>query len=137
MKKLLPTSSKWKRILTEIYRHSPNGYIETHDSKFMSDKHPLAIKLKIKGLELGYSIGFLRENKLIKDTDTLEPLNEFSINPDWFNRIYLTEKGFNLAFEIEKQWREIKEKKRFEELQRWMVILTAILVLSNIINIIF
>ena len=137
MKKILSSSSKWKLILLEIYRHSPNGYIETHNSKFMDDKHPLAVKFKIKGLRLGYSIGFLRKNKLIGDTNPLEPLNEPAINPEWFNMIYLTEKGFNLALEIEKQIREMREKERFEKLQKWIVILTAILVLSNIINILF
>ena len=137
MKNPFPIANNWKKILLEIYRHSPNGYLETHNSKFWDDKHPLARKLNILGSELGISIGFLRENKLVEDTNPLEPLNEAQLNPNWFNRIYLTEKGFNVVFELDKQFREIREKKRFERLQLLMIILTGVLALASVVNIFF
>jgi len=137
MKNHFLVAHQWKRILLEIYKHSPNAYLENHNSNFWDDKHALAKRLNILGSELGISIEFLRENKLIEDTNPLEPMNEYAINPDWSNLIYLTEKGFNVVFELDKQFREIKEKKRFERLQRWIIILTAVLAFTGVVNIFF
>ena len=135
MKKSLSKSSKWKQILLGIYRQSPHGFIETHNSNFLNDNHILAKEHHLTGMDLGNCIGFLREHELIKDTNPFEPLNHPQINPAWFNQILLTEKGFNVALELDKQFRGIREKRRFENLQKWLIGLTSILALSSIGNI--
>ena len=94
MKKPFSKSSKWKQILLGIYGQSPHGFIETHNSNFLNDNHILAKEYYLTGMDLGDCIRFLREYELIKDTNSFEPLNPPQLNPNWFNQILLTEKGF-------------------------------------------
>jgi len=135
--KKIPTGSNWKKVLLEICIYSPHNYGESHKVRFYDGAHPLAKKLKISGYELGLAISFLRDHGLIKDRSQLNPLDEEPINPYWSNMVSLTEKGFNVALEVDKQLRDIAEKKRFERLHLWLVILTGLLVLSSLINIFF
>lgn len=135
--KKISTGSNWKKVLLEIYIHSPHNYGESHKVKFYDGAHPLAKKLKISGYELDLAISFLRNHELIKDRSQLNPLDEEPINPYWSNMVSLTEKGFNVALEVDKQFREIAEKKRFEMLQLLLVIVTIVLAITGIINIFF
>ena len=126
--------NNWKRVLLEIYRQSPNGYIENHEQRFMDDKHILAKRLNIKGMGLGFAIGFLREHKLIEDSNPWEPLNDLVFNQNWHNQIRLTEKGFNVSFELEKQRREIRDRKNNTEMQMSIVLLTFLIALTEVTN---
>ncbi|VVB79526.1 Uncharacterised protein [uncultured archaeon] len=119
----------WKKVLLEIYRHAPGKYCSSGKMSYWDDQHDLAKRLRIKGHELGESISFLEDNKLTRLN--IQSYKEYS---DWVD---LTEKGFNIALELEKQSREVREKKRVDLLQLWLVILTAILAISAIVNILF
>ena len=98
--KYIPTGSNWKKVLLEIYSHSPHNYGEAHKVRFCDDTHPLAKKLKITGNELGLAISFLKDNKLIKSNNEITPLNAEQINPNWSNMIFLTNKGFEIASKL-------------------------------------
>ena len=135
MKNPFPSANNWKRILLDIYGHCPNVYFENHRVNFWDDKHFLAKKLNLKGSEVGISIEFLKKNGLIEDKNHFTPLKVKPLAPEWQNNISLTEKGFNVALELDKQAREIREKKRFEKLQWAIIILTAVLAVTGASNI--
>ena len=101
--KFVPTGSNWKRVLLEIYNHAPHSYGESHQIGFYDDNHYIAKKLKITGYELGLAISFLRDNKLIKDNNSLTPLNHPKIDANWSNMIFLIDRGFDVAVKLENQ----------------------------------
>lgn len=125
---IFPNAKNWKRVLLYLYRHCPNVYFENSQITFWNDNHILAQDLKMRGSDLGICIEFLRKNELMKD-------NSSPINPkDYQNNISLTKKGFDVAFELEKQEREIEEKKRSEMGQVFTLFLTLILALTSLLT---
>lgn len=92
----IPSGNYWKLILHEIYRHKPNSYGEGigSDAGVSSDRHPLAVKLRIKGALLMHGISFLVEQKLIERKMQGK-------DKDWRSTLELTEKGFNVALKNE------------------------------------
>ncbi|HDZ61442.1 MAG TPA: hypothetical protein ENH46_07045 [Candidatus Pacearchaeota archaeon] len=89
-----PTGSHWKKILNEIYNHSPNSWCESNKMGRNEDNHPLARKFKISGHELMLGISFLEDHKLI---ETIKGNGK-----EYWAFWKLTEKGFNVALENEK-----------------------------------
>ncbi len=116
----------WKKILLEIYRFAPGSWGDSISMNRYDDRHPLAKKLDLRGHELGDSIVFLEEQKLI----TPNVSSKVNHVIQWF----LTEKGFNVALELEKQLREIKVENRNEKLQLFTLYLTIILVSTSMVN---
>lgn len=122
--KEIATAKNWKRVLMEIYRFAPNQIGDSIKIHKYHDNHHLAKKLKITGQELGNTIAFLEDQKLI---NTLVS----SFSSSWS----LTEKGFNVAIELEKELRDIGEKKMNHEIQLSLLFLTFILSSNGILNI--
>ncbi len=118
--KFFPTGNSWKKVLLEIYNNSPHSYGESHKINFNDDNHLLAKKLKLTGYELMLSISFLRDNNLIEDSHSKEPLDHPAINPVWHNSISLTKKGFYVAVKLEN---EINNQKT----QNVVMIFTAVI----------
>lgn len=96
----VPTGSKWKQILLLIYEKSPHQYLQSNFIGYNDDNHPIAKKLKISGQELILGISFLRDNKLVKETN-IDALN--LIDKNWSSALLLTDKGFDLAIKLENQ----------------------------------
>ena len=126
MENTLFPANNWKRVLLKIYSIFPNLYYEENKIKFSSDNHDLAKRLKISGEELWSCLIFLDSNGLVE----IAHLGKERI-------VSFTEKGLDFALEIEKQFREIREKKRFEVLQWLMITLTGVLALASVVNIFF
>lgn len=124
--KFIPAGSNWKKVLLEIYSHSPHQYSESNKVRFDDDRHILARNLKISGYELMLAISFLRENKLIKDSPN-QPLDQF--NPSWTNPLYLTEKGFEVASKLE-------EQENSQRTQNVIIIFAAITAFTGFISLI-
>lgn len=95
----VPSGSNWKKILYEIYKKAPHMYGHGMGTSFFDDSHPLAIKLKIKGQELGLGISFLKDNGLIEDQGDKIPL---AVGGTWSSKLILTKKGFDVILDIEK-----------------------------------
>lgn len=89
------TATNWKRTLKEIYDFAPNNWGESNKISKYEDRHPLAKKLKIRGQELGNTISFLEDQKLIK-TNISNP-------KDYAAQWIITEKGFNVVQEIQRE----------------------------------
>lgn len=125
---IFPNAKNWKRVLLYLYRHCPNVYFESSQISFWSDNHILAQDLKMRGTDVGICIEFLRKNGLMKDD--VPPVN----TKEYQNNISLTEKGFNVAFELEKQERESTEKRENEKKQFFTLFLTLILASTSMLN---
>lgn len=89
------TAANWKKILKEIYDFAPNNWGESHNVSKYDNSHELAKKLKISGQELGNTISFLEDQKLIK--------TNVSNRKDYSAQWIITEKGFNVALDIKKE----------------------------------
>lgn len=79
------TNQNWVKVLDEIWKYAPNRYgrgIRGYD-----DSHPLAIRLKITGYELGLIASFLEEQHLIE------------YDQQQRNWIQITTKGFDVAMQ--------------------------------------
>jgi len=79
------TNQNWVKVLDEIWKYAPNKY--GRGSRGYDDSHPLAIRLKITGYELGLIASFLEEQSLI-EYDQQE-----------YNWIQITSKGFDVAMQ--------------------------------------
>ena len=109
------TASNWKKVLKEIYDFAPNKWGESNKVSKYDDAHDLAQRLKISGQELGHAISFLEDQKLIKTNIS---------NPKEYSAYWLiTEKGFNIA-------REIQTERRNAVQQLTIIFLTYILALT-------
>jgi hypothetical protein len=108
-------NSEWKEILLIIYKFSPNQY--GWGNKGFTKDHNLVKKSKIDPKNVMLSISFLEENNLIYSPN--KNTNLFSI----------TEKGFNVAFELEKQLLSAS-------INLTMIIFTALLVFSALVNLV-
>lgn len=80
------TNQNWVKVLDEIWKYAPNKYGRGIKG-YYDDSHPLAVKLKIKGYELGLIASFLTEQDLI----------EYDIQEH--NWIRITPKGFDVAMQ--------------------------------------
>lgn len=118
-KQKYPDGSNWKKILNEIYNHSPNSWCESNKCGRNDDNHPIAKKLKISGQELMLGISFLEDHKLIE--------NVRGNRKDYWAFWKLTEKGFNVVLENQKQ-------DSSERLQEIIAIGTVVLVLITLSN---
>ncbi len=140
MKGNVPTGGNWKNVLLEIYRFAPGNYGESHKVNFWDDQHTLAKKFGINGQELGLAIAFLEDNKLIEKQGTSGiGLDSEQINPNWSRSVILTEKGFNVVIELEKQKREgmmLDVQKKQAYFSRLLMLATIILALGTVLNII-
>lgn len=119
--KLLTPNVSWKKILLGIYTMSPTKVLASSWDSFNNDEDILACALKIKGDELYYGLLFLRDNGLVK----LEKLNS---NEEANPILNLTEKGFNVALELENQ-------RSNKNMQFGIAIFTAVLAMSAFIEI--
>ena len=79
------TNQNWVKVLDEIWKYAPNRY--GRGTKGYNDSHPLAIRLKITGYELGLISSFLEEQKLIE------------YDQQQHNWIEITPKGFDVALQ--------------------------------------
>jgi len=110
------TASNWKRVLKEIYDFAPNNWGESKKVSKYDDTHDLAKRLKISGQELGNTMSFLEDQKLIKTNVS---------NPKEYSAFWIiTEKGFNIAREI-----QIEKMNAFQ--QTTIIFLTFILALTT------
>jgi len=125
---IFPNAKSWKRVLLYLYRHCPNVYFESSQISFWHDNHILAQDLKMRGSDLGICIEFLKKNELMKDN--VPPVN----TQEYQNNISLTKKGFDVAFELEKQKRESIEKRENEKKQFFTLFLTLILASTSMLN---
>lgn len=113
------TAANWKKVLKEIYGFAPNNWGESNKMNKYDNNHELAKKLKISGQELGNTISFLEEQKLIKTNIS----NKKEYNAQWI----ITEKGFNVALDIKK---EIYQS--FQ--QSVLIFLTSVLAITAFFN---
>jgi hypothetical protein len=118
MKNPFATPNQWKRVLFNLYIGKLNIY-KDYNILALEDTHP-AKDIMMKKENFVNGLYFLKEHNLVEIRDD-----------DFY---YLTNKGFNVAFELEKQIREEKERKRNGELQLSLVFLTFILTLTGIAN---
>lgn len=109
----------WKRVLREIYDYAPSEWGESNKLDKYSNNHALAKKLKISGQELGNTISFLENQKVIETQITCKN----SYTASWV----LTEKGFNIA-------RENQNFKLGAVLQTIIIYLTTILVITGMFD---
>ena len=123
--KYIPTGSNWKKVLLEIYGNSPHSYGESNNIGFYDDSHTLAKKLKISGYELGLAISFLRDNKLIEESNSSNISRSKFPVPKWSNRLSLNENGFEVASRLENQ--ESNKK-----LQRLIILFTGLATLTGL-----
>jgi len=79
------TNQNWVKVLDEIWKYAPNKY--GRGSRGYDDSHPLAIRLKITGYELGLIASFLGEQNLIE------------YDQQQHNWIEITSKGFDVALQ--------------------------------------
>ena len=94
----------WRKILLEIYNSAPNKWGYSSKIGYSENSHPLAKKFKISGHELMLNICFLEDNKLIKTNPSGEGID--------FSAVWnLTEKGFNVALDLEKHASDQKIQK--------------------------
>ncbi|MGE0792672.1 MAG: hypothetical protein AB7V77_00665 [Candidatus Woesearchaeota archaeon] len=116
----------WKKVLLKLYDSAPNYYGESDKEPWNSNKHPLAKNLKISGYELCVSIIFLKDQKLVFEWEKIfdKTVKNKSI------KLELTEKGFNVAMDLEKH-------KDTEIFNVALFFLTLMLVLSSIISVMF
>ena len=121
-------SNNWKKVLLEIYRFAPSMWGESRKMGKYDPRHELAKRCGFENCELGNIIVFLEERKLVEMT---------SFDKDETHNWILTDKGFDVSLELEKQLREIEGKLRFENLQRWLIGLTAVLAISSLLNLIY
>ncbi|MCW8966382.1 MAG: hypothetical protein OQK82_06825 [Candidatus Pacearchaeota archaeon] len=112
-------SGPWKKILFILYRYR---LIVHKDYQKQDIEHP-SKNIGMDKYSFNLAISFLEEHNLITLRDD-----------DFY---YLTTQGFKVAFELEKQKREEREKNRFEIIQWLMIIFTCILAISSIINIFY
>jgi len=98
------TGNNWKKVLLEIYNHSPHNYGAPYKIGFHDDTHPIAKKLKISGYELDMSIYFLTSHKLIEDLTLLTSNDNKQIDPNKSSNISLTDKGLEIAIKIENEF---------------------------------
>ena len=117
-----PDGSNWKKILNEIYNHAPNSLCESSKCGRNDGHHPLAKKLKITGHELMLGISFLENHKLIR-TDVHN-------NEDFWASWELTEKGFNVALENQKQ----NNSERLQEIIAIASVLIALITFFNFVK---
>jgi len=89
--------SSWEKILLELY-HSPLTNLRVHNKSLVHNKEHLTKKLNIQDYQLSQAIDFLLMNKLIEKTKSKDIQNSNS-----YIMVILTEKGFNVALDIEKQ----------------------------------
>jgi predicted transcriptional regulator len=114
----------WKRALLEIYFHAPNSWTEDSNCNRNTGNSPLQKRLEIlNNQQFAEGISFLEEQKLIYTKR--EPKYSYWV---------LTEKGFNVALELQKQVREIKGEKRNEKSQLFTIFLTLILACTSMLN---
>ena len=112
--------SSWKRVLHALYVNASDGsFFMRGDPKyvpqgFWDNKHALAKHLRISGQDLGISLSFLDEQKLIKNYLGNET-----------KHIELTPEGFKLAIEHEKNQTE-----KFHS--RTNIALTVVLVAATV-----
>lgn len=117
-----PTKKKsiWKKVLHTLYVNaSDESYFMRGDSRyvpqgFWDNKHAIAQNLGISGRDLGVSLSFLSEQKLIKNYDGNNT-----------QHIELTPEGFKLAIELEKNNTE-------KNLSKSNITLSTILVIATI-----
>jgi len=103
----------WKDVLNEIYTFAPDRY--GWGKKGWTDDHKLAKEVGISGDQLMKAMCFLEYNKLV-EYDASEG--------NWIN---LTEKGFNVAFQIEKNRSD-------NRMTKTMLVFTAIIAISTVFN---
>lgn len=121
-KQKCPDGSNWKKILNEIYNHSPNSWCESNKCSRNNDNHPIAKKLKINGQELMLGISFLENHKLIK--------TEVHNSKEFWASWELTGKGFNIALENQKQ----KNSERLQEIIAIGTVLVASITFFNFLK---
>jgi len=102
------SEKNWKDILHVLYIKSSSSTYYGPGKIGYTDDHLLAKELKISGHELYGAINFFKENDLIEEQDVL----------------YLTKKGFDVAFQNEKLINE-------EKIQQRLLGFTAIITLSS------
>ncbi len=124
MRKVPLIKTAWKRALLEIYFHAPKSWTEDSNCNRNTGNSPLQKKLGIlNNQQFAECIIFLEEQKLIETKREKK-----------YQYWALTEKGFNVALELQKQIREIKEEKMGEDIKLSTVLLTFILALTGMTN---
>ncbi len=112
----LAKSKRWQDVLIKIFEYAPNRYGYRADGTLLKDLE----KLKMFELELELCMAFLEDNKLIERIISKEGGR---------GSIGLTQRGFDVSFEIEK----IKSEKRF----RWYtIIISTLALIISIVSII-
>ncbi|MBN2102088.1 MAG: hypothetical protein JW716_04425 [Candidatus Aenigmarchaeota archaeon] len=124
----IPSGSNWKEILLEIYHTAPHLYGQSHYINYQNDNHPIAKKIKITGKELDAGILFLLLHGLIEENNKKEVLDMISEN--WSSWIELTEKGFQVALDIEKNRSETRTNNA-------IVLLTSIIAFTGAASFLF
>ena len=90
-------TSVWKKILNEIYLIAPNKYTEDNKFNRNTENHPIAKKFNLKSQDFSEGVSFLEEQGLIE--------TKRHPNYRWW---VLTEKGFNVVLENEKNRKQEK-----------------------------
>lgn len=89
------SNQNWKSVLAGITDYAPNKYGRGKPQSYQDD-HPLAIRLKIEGYELGLIMSFLEDQGLIE------------YDKSDYNWISLTSKGFDVALQNQSANRTVK-----------------------------
>ena len=120
-------SDNWKKVLLEIYRFAPNLWGDSIKMNSYDPRNSLAKRCGFKNSELGNIILFLEDQKLI---ETRVDVGNKEYSASWI----LTEKGFDVSLELEKQIRGVKEKIVDRDTQLIISFLTFILAITGIAN---
>ncbi|MBI2547373.1 MAG: hypothetical protein HYW23_02915 [Candidatus Aenigmarchaeota archaeon] len=116
-------NSIWKIVLHTLYENATNAsfYSSGIGTGFWNNEHPLAKELKISGQQLGQSMTFLSNQKLI---DGYLGSEQSSID--------LTLEGFRTALKNETSEREDKQSQNENKLHTTIAIFTTIVGLTSI-----
>ena len=116
MEQYFSNPKQWKKVLFNLYA----GRLLLHKEYNHLQGIPPATDINMEKEFFDRALHFLKENDLVEIRDD-----------DFY---YLTLKGFDVAFELEKQIREIKEKKRFEIGQYSILFFTFVLTITGVIT---
>jgi len=99
MRKPSRKNKNWKILLLELYYHVPDKYVDLKNMTIWDSNHDLVHALPMDGLEVGAAMRALIDYKLVDfDVKKTKPYRaEYT----------LTEKGFNVAYELDKNQKHV------------------------------
>jgi hypothetical protein len=123
------SEANWKKLLIYLYNSTDKliwPYTQNQFGiKIFQKNHRLVKNLNLNSAKLSLAVRYLEKNKLV----TYYKKKIEGINLEYFS---LTEKGFNIAFQLEKENEDSKNRKKQEQTNILITIATIIIALSGI-----